>query len=268
MNFFIKENKTKNLIIFENESNLYDDIFLYLLNAKIIIQSYASFAFQKIISSVNYLKYLKVNHGIRYFKKYITLYDFCHIKKSKVNTIASSPFEYELLIKLANLRENQIYKAGLSRWDILNYKQLNNFKKKCILASFTYRNYNKLIFEQSIYKKNLYQFLNNHNLISFLQKKNIDLIYIPHHQELFLEKNYSQNFLSYAKIKNQENLDYYIKQCSLLITDFSSVAFDFMFQNKVVLFYFIDKNDKHEFQEKGYYKKNLNDKIYNICHLF
>lgn len=59
-------------------------MFVFLLNAKIIVQSYASIAFQKIISSVNYLKYLKINHGIRYFKKYATLYDFCHIKKSKV----------------------------------------------------------------------------------------------------------------------------------------------------------------------------------------
>ena len=40
-----------------------------------------------------------------------------------------------------------------------------------------------------------------------------------------------------------------------------------MFQNKAVLFYFIDKNDKNEFKEKEYYKNNSDDKIYsgNAC---
>ena len=167
------------------------------------------------------------------------------MKKQKVNTIVSSPYEIELLTNLANLTKNQIYKAGLSRWDKLNFEKLND-SENCLLISFTYRNYDSLEFEKSLYKKNLYQFLNNHNLISFLKKRNIDLIYIPHHQELFLKKNYSQNNLLYAKIKSQEYLDYYIKQCSLFITDFSSISFDFMYQNKAVLFYFIDKNDTLE----------------------
>ena len=33
-----------------------------------------------------------------------------------------------------------------------------------------------------------------------------------------------------------------IEQCNLFITDYSSISFDFMFQNKPVLFYDIDKS--------------------------
>ena len=98
-------------------------------------------------------------------------------------------------------------------------------------------------------------------IVKTLKNKKVELIYIPHHEEIDLGKNYSQNMFIYAKIENQSNLSKYIEKCSLLITDYSSISFDFMFQNKPVLFYDIDKNEK-EFitQNKNYRKRN--DKIY------
>ena len=48
----------------------------------------------------------------------------------------------------------------------------------------------------------------------------------------------------------QKDLYHYIEQCS--ITDFSSISFDFMFQNKPTLFYLIDLNDPITFLEKKY----------------
>ena len=86
-------------------------------------------------------------------------------------------------------------------------------------------------------------FLNDKDFILFLKNRSVDLIYIPHHQEVHRGKNYSQNNYEYAQIKRQEELEHYIEQCSLYITDFSSICFDFMFQNKPVLFFEIDKND-------------------------
>ena len=84
------------------------------------------------------------------------------------------------------------------------------------------------------------EFLNDRELILFLQKRKIDLIYIPHHVEITYGKNYSQNDYQYAKIKKQIKLEHYIEQCSLYIMDCSSLSFDFMFQNKPVLFFKID----------------------------
>ena len=46
-----------------------------------------------------------------------------------------------------------------------------------------------------------------------------------------------------------------------MITDFSSISFDFMFQNKPVLFYSIDINDKNTIIEKKFFKKP-NDALY------
>ena len=137
----------------------------------------------------------------------------------------------------------------------------NESEKKCILVSFTYRSYNKYIFKNSIYKKNMETLLNDDKLISVLSNKNIDLIYIPHHGEIDLGKKYFQSDYKYAKIKNQNNLEHYIEQCSLFITDFSSISFDFMFQNKAVLFYSIDKNDSSNIIEKQFMRES-NDTIY------
>jgi CDP-glycerol glycerophosphotransferase (TagB/SpsB family) len=68
------------------------------------------------------------------------------------------------------------------------------------------------------------------------------LVYIPHHEEIDLGKNYSQNIFKFAKIKGQKDLENEIELCNLFITDYSSISFDFMFQNKPVLYYTIDKS--------------------------
>ena len=57
------------------------------------------------------------------------------------------------------------------------------------LSTFTWRPYNKYVFEKSKYKKNLEDFLNDKDFILFLKNCSVDLIYIPHHQEINSGKN-------------------------------------------------------------------------------
>ena len=64
----------------------------------------------------------------------------------------------------------------------------------------------------------------------------------------------------YAKIAGQIKLTKYIKKCSLLITDISSVSFAFMFQYKPVLFYLLDYNDTININEKK--SIDPNNKLY------
>ena len=52
-----KQNKTWNIIPFKNNGDN-NHLFQFLLNSKIIIQSYALYFFQKIASEVKYLKFL------------------------------------------------------------------------------------------------------------------------------------------------------------------------------------------------------------------
>ena len=64
----------------------------------------------------------------------------------------------------------------------------------------------------------------------------------------------------YAKIVGQNNLTKYIKKCKLLITDFSSISFAFMFLKKPILYYLIDYNDTTEVKEKKC--MNPNNELY------
>ena len=52
----------------------------------------------------------------------------------------------------------------------------------------------------------------------------------------------------------------YINKCSLLITDFSSISFAFMFMKKPVLYYLIDYYDKNNIKEK--ICMNYNNELY------
>ena len=66
----LKQNKTKNLILFnpENISLFYKNLFYYLKDAKIIVNAYTIHFLQIIAGNVPYIKFLKINHGIKYFK--------------------------------------------------------------------------------------------------------------------------------------------------------------------------------------------------------
>jgi len=232
----LKNKKMKYIIPINPKVNLYKDLFYYLLNSKIIIQSYTLIDFQKMVSYVPYLKCLNINHGIRYFKSKIEQIEFYNLIRRKRNIISTSPFEYQMLIKNHH-SETYIHKAGLTKYDRFAYIKKNETERDCILISFTYRSYDNKTFEKSLLKKNFKSLLNNNTLISILKNYNIDLIYIPHHHELYKNKNFDENQLKYARFYNNSYLTHYIEQCSLLVTDFSSISFDFNF--KINLYYFI-----------------------------
>ena len=181
-----------------------------------------------------------------------------YLNDDKRNIITSSPYEYNIFLNKFNYSHRYIYKAGLAKYDAYKTIKINESENSCILVSFTYRSYNSSYYEKSLYKENLIKLMNNDLLITFLKNNNIDLIYVPHHNELFLKKRYNQTSFKYAKIIGQKDLTNYIKKCSLFITDFSSISFAFMFQLKPILFYLIDYKDPINFLEKQYMNPNNN----------
>ena len=130
-NSLLKQNKTQNLIPVNKVGNsLWSILYPYLLNSKIIVQSYIFSYFHKLINNVSYLNYLKINHGIRYFKR-LRISEFSILNKNKINTIISSPYEYSLIKKEYHLDDNQMYKAGLPRFDRFQNIKKNKYEKKC-----------------------------------------------------------------------------------------------------------------------------------------
>ena len=211
---------------------------------------------------MKYLKFLYICHAVNYFKTSVIKVQLSRLDKSKHNIILTSPYEYKLYKKMNLYEEKAFHKGGLARYDRLNYIQKNISEKECILVSFTYRAFRKSEYKKSLFIKNLYKLLGNEKLISFLESKNIDFIYIQHHHDVRRGRGIDKKSFPRIVFKEQKKLAHYIEQCSLLITDFSSISFDFMFQNKPVIFYHIDVKEKKDFKEKSFMKIDPDNSIY------
>ena len=257
-----KENKTQNLIPINSNDNIYEKLYEYILNSKIIINSYVDRDIQRLISNVSFLNFLYLTHAIGYFKKRIISIELKGVEISKRNIIVSSPYEYKYYKEHLNYSDNYMYRAGLPRYDRFKNLKRNYSEKQCILITFTYRRYSNKIYKKSLFKKNLEKLLSDKTLIYFLKNKNIDLIYIPHHFDLFRKRPFNPKKFPYIKYTKQALLGHYIEHCSLFITDFSSISFDFMFLNKPALFYLIDVKDKIKFVERQYMQYDKKNNIY------
>ena len=248
----VKQNRTQNLLPVNTNDNIINKLYNYFLNSKIIINSYVLIFIQKLVNEVPFLKYLYLTHAVGYFKKKIIAFELKTLKNNKRNIIVSSPYEYNFYKKHLNYSDNYMHKAGLPRYDRFNSIKKNNSEKQCILITFTYRKYSYELYKKSLFKKNIEHLLRNKLLINFLKEKKIDLIYIPHHFDVFRNRTINPKKFPYVKYTRQELLGHYIEQCSLFITDFSSISIDFMFLNKPSLFYLIDLKDKIKFEEREY----------------
>lgn len=164
--------------------------------------------------------------------------------------IVSSEKEKEIVIKYLGYTNKNIIVNGLPRFDVLKDVSLENKKFK-ILYMPTYR--------KNI--KNEKEFLNSKfyiNNLLFLKKlclnKNIEVNLVLHkefkkYSKFFSHKNIQihYDYLLINELKNSSNL---------LITDYSSICFDFLFLEKPVIFYLSDDISKREFKETPYINSN------------
>ncbi len=237
-----EEDKTDHIIVLPDSPkkiSLMAYIYDLLLKTKAIITSHGNDYYHTDFLTQNpYWQYIFIQHGQIFLKESVLYKNY--LEKGKYNKILISSAREEHLFKKYGFSDEDLIKCGLPRWDLLPQK---NQKKKKILVMFTWRQTPKEKFNQSVYKKKIMELLCDEELETYLQDKNVELYFAVHHAVLGVKKIDFKT--GYKNIVPVGNVSEYIKECSLLITDFSSVAFDFMFQNKPVLFYLLDKNDKN-----------------------
>ncbi len=239
------ENDLENIIVLEQSSRIAPDEFIkaiyeVLLRCKAVITSFGENtpAANKFFKENPQWEYIFIQHGPTYLKE--SVFDGYLYPEKFDKIMVSSAYENSLFIKYG-WEEKQLIKAGMPRWDLLenNKKQ----EEKSILIMFTWRHLPSWEFGNSYYKKLILELLNNKELDNYLKGHNIKIYYALHHSIL---TNQGIDF----KIENENisivdtsEVSKYIKECSCLVTDFSSVAFDFMYQNKPILCYLMDRFD-------------------------
>ena len=171
--------------------------------------------------------------------------------------IVSSKLEKEIIKKYLDYEEENIVLSGMPRLDEL--KDESNKEEFKILYMPTYRKNIKtekefLISDFYIKSKSFLE-----NIIKLDSKIKIDF---------YLHKEF-QKYIKYYQIdnknieikKNYLTLKGSLKKCNLLITDFSSVCFDFLFMGKPILFYLMDeeayKVKKNSYMDYDKYFKSI-----------
>ena len=162
------------------------------------------------------------------------------LNKSNMNLsffLTSSKLEYESVFKYPyNYDKNVVKLLGLPRYDNLE----NNEDKKQIIIMPSWRRYldrkSKDFIKESEYFKKFNSLINNEKLIKKAKEYGYEIIFRPHPKvydfiELFDENDYIK--IDYERVKYQTLFN----NGSVLITDYSSVAFDFAYLYKPVIYY-------------------------------
>ena len=159
---------------------------------------------------------------------------FLEKKRNRIDLfLASTDAEAKGIEKDLGYSPEQIKVVGMTRYD-----QLNEFTEK-----------DREVVKNSNYVKTYCKFLANDRLNAFLKEKGLTLLFFPHNQMQPFIEEFKGN--EYIKIASTEEYDVQtaLKESAYLITDYSSISFDFAYMKKPMCYF---QFDYEEFREKHY----------------
>lgn len=189
--------------------------------------------------------------------------------------------EYDFVKKNFGYPKSNVKYLGFCRFDNLHNVKIKNQ----ILIMPTWRQWfgmdgndemSKEEFKKSDYFLKYNELINSKGLSELLKDNNITAIFYPHNEMQRYLDLFSTSYENVI-IASKDNYDVQtlLKESKLLITDYSSIAFDFAYMKKPVIYYQFDKEmyDKNHY-EKGYFDydrdgfgkviDNFNDLVYEI----
>ena len=244
----ILKKKYKNILAYSSLKHK----LLFLYNNK-IISSFLSFSYYNpFFNPQNDYRYLYgdlINSDIYFLQHGVSARNANHFKRFSNELsliVTTSDKEKEYIDKTYNYPEEITQSLGFPRYD-----NLTNDRKKVIIYMPTWRSYlnnDEEAFKNSDFFKIMKEFLNDKKLHELLNENGYSLKFKPHpelfkYMDLFdLDEN--------VKISTDEPYQQLFREGSILISDFSSVLFDFAYLKKPIIYY--QPRDDHQYEE-GYF---------------
>lgn len=184
-----------------------------------------------------------------------------HADKARVDLfICGAKPEYEFVKKVFGHPEGVVCYTGLARYDNLHSYSTT----RDILIMPTWRMYLSDLSNEDFMRSDYYihwnDVLNNPQISAILKDQNLRLIFYPHYE--------MQKFVNCFKVENENVVianfhDYDVQKllmdAKLLITDYSSVFFDFAYMKKPCIYYQFDKNEFYlQHYKPGYFDYSKN----------
>ena len=167
--------------------------------------------------------------------------------------------EYDYVRSTFGYQNGEVKYTGLARYDGLHDLELKNQ----ILCMPTWRSYlkfgSKVGVAESEYVKRWNRLINHPRIISALKERNVKLVFYPHYEM----QPYISSFQAQSEQVIIADFDHYdvqtlLKESRLLITDYSSVFFDFAYMKKPCVYYQFDQEKFFKWHyQKGYFDYEL-----------
>ncbi len=169
--------------------------------------------------------------------------------------VCSAKPEYEYVRDNFGYEDGVVQMLGLCRYDALQ-KPTHRTNKVLVMPTWRYslQGADKEQFMQSDYFRKFDELLTSKRLCELLKKYDCELLFYPHIQM----QGFIDCFSSSERVKIMSFKDCTVQELlintDVLITDFSSVFFDYAYMEKPVIFYQFDETDfrKHHYSE-GYF---------------
>ena len=272
LKYFSSSNSTKikKLLSFENPDEEYKKLSkvgkilpykslkhrLYLLFAEFIITShpnneiiYPFWGNYSHISGLVKSKIVFLQHGVT--KDDISCWLNHYDKQlSLIVTVSDKERDSFLSSNYGYLDEN-VKVLGFPRFDYL--EKLEDTKEIVFMPSWRrqYDQMNDIDFIQTNFFKSINEFLNDEYLLEFLKSKGYKLVFKPHRNLMGFVHLF--NIPSAVRLGMDISYTDIFNHSSLIITDYSSVTFDFAYLKKPVIYYQHDE-DYHFNVDKSYFK--------------
>lgn len=236
-----------------------------LENAKYILDSFQVLSNKFNIGDIlctSKIHYIYTEHGINFFKTGFIERSNVISDENFTEILFSNKNEKKLLNEFYNYPEDRIIYSGLPRWD--------NIKKseQAILIYFTFRSYllkSKQDYDQFEYYRNLKTLLNSERLKNLTRKYSFKIYFALHHEA----ERFTKDAYEGIDVIQQNDIGSIKNSAALLVTDFSSMCFDFMVADKPVIFFRLDATEKRMDEESKVnndHVEQLNEYIYNITY--